>query len=265
MNPILKNKRNTAIYALIILLFSAIYTTVFAIGTDTGAGAIIVDAIVFCVVYGLEGIVLWNILRYALPEQTGKVEGLVIAATGVIIAAVSIGAETVATYAAAPDSFVQFAVTIPQRALVVLLAYSVTTMWHLKHIMQSTAEQTYNQTAEPERQIVDHSKIDRITLRAGQKIKIIGIREIEYIKAEGDYVGIVTAEGRWLKEWTMKYLEENLPVDSFVRIHRSYIVALSNITRIERVGKLYQVVLRNGEEVRVSPTGYKLLKEKMKL
>lgn len=135
----------------------------------------------------------------------------------------------------------------------------------MKQIDKSTGEIDCDKEKEVPRAMENENTIDRITLRSGQKIKIIEIQEIEYIKAEGDYVALITPEGRWLKDCTMKYLEENLPCGAFVRIHRSYIVGIRSIIRIERVGKLYQVVLRSGEEVRVSPTGYKLLKEKMKL
>jgi two-component system LytT family response regulator len=60
----------------------------------------------------------------------------------------------------------------------------------------------------------------------------------------------------------MKYYEENLPYNDFVRIHRSYIVSVRDINRIEPYGKDNHVaVLKSGEKLPVSRTGYKLLKD----
>lgn len=89
--------------------------------------------------------------------------------------------------------------------------------------------------------------------------------DINFIKAEGDYVMIASDTGHWLKEQTMKYYEQGLPSASFARIHRSYIVNVAKITRIERYGQQQQIELRNGEKLKVSSSGYKILKEKLKL
>ena len=62
----------------------------------------------------------------------------------------------------------------------------------------------------------------------------------------------------------MKYFERHLPSDNFVRIHRSTIVNVTQISRVELFGKeTYQVLLKNGTKLRVSLTGYRLLKERL--
>jgi DNA-binding LytR/AlgR family response regulator len=105
--------------------------------------------------------------------------------------------------------------------------------------------------------------VERITVRNGQKIKIIPVEEILYLQADGDYVSIRTAEGRWLKEQTMKYSEEILPADRFVRIHRSYIVNITHISRIERYGEQQSIILHNGERIRISSARYQLLRRRL--
>lgn len=103
--------------------------------------------------------------------------------------------------------------------------------------------------------------VDRITVRAGAGIKVIPIAELLYIKAEGDYIALVTREGRWLKEQTMKSIQESLPPRQYVRIHRSFLVNVSAISRIERYGEQQLVSLHNGDTIRISATGYKALRE----
>src|SRR5574344_582908 len=110
-----------------------------------------------------------------------------------------------------------------------------------------------------------NTPITQVSVKIGQKIRIIQVSEIISIKADGDYVSISTSDGYYLKEQTMKYYEENLPRTDFLRIHRSYIVRLSDILRIERYGQMQQVEMRSGEKIRISANGYKLLRSTLGL
>ncbi len=151
--------------------------------------------------------------------------------------------------------------TLPCKVFISSLAFVVLCLFYGRGIAEEAVEDEPQQAAAPRQEDI----LERITVKGGQKIKVIPVDDIEYLQADGDYVSVVTAEGRWLKEQTMKYFEEHLPADRFIRIHRSYMVNMGRISRIERYGKLYQVVLRGGEKIRVSATGYKLLKERMHL
>lgn len=110
-----------------------------------------------------------------------------------------------------------------------------------------------------------YEQIERVTIRVGQKIKVIPVENIVFLKAEDDYVSIHMEEGHWLKSETMKRYETCLPQDRFVRVHRSYIVNLSKILKIERYGQKQLLQLSDGTSIRVSATGYKLLREKLDL
>jgi two-component system, LytTR family, response regulator len=104
--------------------------------------------------------------------------------------------------------------------------------------------------------------INRIVTRKGNAINIIPVEQIKYVQAEDDYVMIYHDEGKSLKQQTMKYYEDNLPKEDFVRIHRSYIVKVVEIKKLEPYTKdNYVAVLNSGEKLPVSRTGYKLLKE----
>lgn len=113
------------------------------------------------------------------------------------------------------------------------------------------------------REVNDNREIlDRVVVKNGTKIEIFSIKDIRYIKAEDDYVMIYTTKGKFLKKATMKYFEDHLPNDQFVRMHRSYIVNTLFIQRMERYGKETLIVrLNDNVEIKTSKSGTKRLKE----
>ncbi len=105
-------------------------------------------------------------------------------------------------------------------------------------------------------------KTERIVVKTGTKIHVIPVNTLLYIEAQDDYVMVYTAEGKFLKQQTMKHYEKSLDEKVFVRIHRSYIVNIHEMLRIEPYEKdSYQVVLKNSTKLPVSKTGYSLLKK----
>lgn len=108
--------------------------------------------------------------------------------------------------------------------------------------------------------------LETISVKTGQKIHLIPVSDILFMQAEGDYVLIHTAEGKFLKEQTMKYFEENLPAERFVRIHRSCIVHAECISKIELYEKQnYRITLKTGQQLKASVGGYKQLKTALRL
>jgi two-component system LytT family response regulator len=106
--------------------------------------------------------------------------------------------------------------------------------------------------------------LTRIVFRKGAGIKIIPLNSVSYLAAEDDYVMIYYSEGKALKPKTMKYYEEHLPPSLFMRVHRSYMVNVEHITRLEPYSKdNYVAVLKSGEKIPVSRSGYKMLREKL--
>ena len=101
---------------------------------------------------------------------------------------------------------------------------------------------------------------EHILVRSGNGMKIIPLTDLICIEAEGDYIKLITADGFWLKEETMKNMQETLPPSQYVRVHRSFIVNLGKISRIERCGKQQYLHLTNGVSVRISASGYMALK-----
>jgi Response regulator of the LytR/AlgR family len=107
----------------------------------------------------------------------------------------------------------------------------------------------------------DSEALERVAVKIGQKIHVILVPDIVYIQSDGDYVQIYTEHNKYLKEETMKYFETNLARTQFVRVHRSYIVNVEKILRIELYEKQNQMLtLKNGDQIRVSVSGYKALR-----
>jgi two-component system, LytTR family, response regulator len=102
---------------------------------------------------------------------------------------------------------------------------------------------------------------NRIVVREGGNIRIIPINEVQYIEAYDDYVKIYTAKEMFLKKKTMSYYEQNLDPTQFVRVHRSYILQVSHLTRIEPLEKdTHVALLKSGAKVPLSRSGYAKMK-----
>lgn len=102
---------------------------------------------------------------------------------------------------------------------------------------------------------------NRIVLKVKNEIKIIPISEVIFLEANDDYVNVHTKEGKFLKNKTLTFYERNLDPSQFVRTHRSYIVKINEINKIEPYEKdSYQLVLKNGSKIPVSRTGFPKLK-----
>jgi two-component system LytT family response regulator len=101
----------------------------------------------------------------------------------------------------------------------------------------------------------------RIVIKDGSEIKIIPTSEIHYIESYDDYVKIHTGSGTHLKKKTMAHFEQSLPKQQFVRIHRSYILNIQELTRIESFEKnSYIAILKSGARLSISRNAYADLK-----
>jgi len=97
----------------------------------------------------------------------------------------------------------------------------------------------------------------RIVVKTGSKIKIIPVHDVFYLEAADDYVKVHTQEGNFLKNKTMSHFEKTLDPQQFVRSHRSYIINIQQITRIDPYEKDNHVaILKSGAKVPVSRNGY---------
>jgi two-component system LytT family response regulator len=103
---------------------------------------------------------------------------------------------------------------------------------------------------------------ERIVVKTGTKVKIIPVADVQYLQADDDYVSVFTQEGSYLKNKTMSFFEQTLDARQFVRVHRSYMVAVQEITRIDPYEKdSHLAILKSGAKIPVSKTGYVKLKQ----
>ncbi|MCC8187997.1 MAG: LytTR family transcriptional regulator [Bacteroides sp.] len=104
------------------------------------------------------------------------------------------------------------------------------------------------------------------SVKNGTPIDVIPIEEVHSIEACRNYVTLFTSSGQYVKEQSMKYFKAHLPDHLFLCIHRSYILHIHQILRVEQFGKdSYQIKLKNGSTLGASSNKYKFLKHRLKL
>lgn len=102
---------------------------------------------------------------------------------------------------------------------------------------------------------------NRVVVREGGNIRIIPVHDIHYLEAYDDYVKIYTQKEMFLKKKTMSFYEQSLNADQFVRVHRSYMIQLNQLTRIEPMEKDSHIaLLKNGARIPLSKSGYAKLR-----
>jgi two-component system LytT family response regulator len=104
--------------------------------------------------------------------------------------------------------------------------------------------------------------LERIVVKDGSKITIIPVETLKWLEAQDDYVRIHSEGGRFMKKKTMKFFEDHLNNNMFIRIHRSSIININFIKQMELYEKdSYRVILKDETKLSVSKTGLQRLKE----
>lgn len=126
----------------------------------------------------------------------------------------------------------------------------------LKHVETNPKTETLKEVSytQPDEQT-------RVVIKDGSEIRIIPTNQITYLEAYDDYVKIHTTKGTFLKKKTMSAFEQSLPSQQFMRIHRSYIINLDELTKIESWEKnSYIAILKSGAKIPISRNSYSDLK-----
>jgi len=104
--------------------------------------------------------------------------------------------------------------------------------------------------------------LERVVVKDGTRVTIISVGKLDYVEAQDDYVALSSAGKKHLKQQTIASLEACLDPQAFVRIHRSYIVNLERVARIEPYAKDSKIaILSDGTRLPVSRTGYVKLQQ----
>jgi two-component system LytT family response regulator len=107
-----------------------------------------------------------------------------------------------------------------------------------------------------------HAPLERVLIRDGARVHVVATADIDYIEAQDDYVAICAGGKRWLKNQRLSELERQLDPRAFLRVHRSYIVKVEAIARIEPASKdTHCAVLGDGTRIPISRSGYQKVRE----
>jgi hypothetical protein len=267
-NPFSISRKSRIIYYGIWILLAAIQMLLFHFNARQDFLPVLIDSLVSNGLYLLCILVLWypvsyynqvlNIPLFLLFHLLLLVLCLIICIGGTILIFISFYPN---------DLYEQFFIEIlPFRIFVNTFIYVVAVLsYYLAQTIHRFKKQSEEIiTLQNETSAVPEEVLNRIAVKKNKEIRFISIQDIQYIEANGDYVLIYTLAGHFLKDKTMKYLETHLPSDQFVRIHRSFIINIEYLVKMELYEKdLYQVQLKGGMTLKVSNAGYKLLKQKL--
>ncbi len=274
----IENKTEWLQYSFIWLLYAFVHALSLLWIIPLDFMSLLLDGIIHALLYGAIGMFLWNVILYGNYEKMPVLQrvinyGALLLLILVLWIGLGYGIDCLFLGTELSRNFIP---AIPVYILVGILLFAVIVLFYRNKIaLSKEEEETFvsGGRLEPEQSVKreavvasDQEYLERIAVKSGQKIHVVMVPDIIYLQADGDYVHIFTSTGKYLKEQTMKYFEENLPENQFVRVHRSYIVNVEAISRIELYEKQSQMLtLKNGERIKTSVSGYKLLRNKLGL
>lgn len=238
---------------------------------------IVIDALIFTAVYAILAILMWNTIKYGKFGAQPFLQELLIYTALLMLSLVVIYGAGYGLYSfVLTNDSVFFFAFLPVRLFLSLLVLLLIIQYYRFKICEISnnelplTDEVANSEAisnvEEDAKSTVTEILDHIAVKSGQKIHVIMIPDIICLQADGDYVQIISSTGKYLKEQTMKYFDENLPTSLIVRVHRSCIVNVQFIARIELYDKQnQQLTLKNGHQIKVSQAGYKTLRAKLYL
>jgi two-component system LytT family response regulator len=130
----------------------------------------------------------------------------------------------------------------------------------LTHVRERLARAAANRTGVPRLAAAlrnPSTPVTRVLIRDGGRVHIVPLPKIDYVEAQDDYVSIRTEGKAYLKEQTMTELESQLDPSRFVRIHRSYLLNIDRLSKLEATDTDSRVaVLQDGTRLPISRSGY---------
>jgi len=272
--PFFENTKQTLQYTLLWIAYAFLQALVFIRIIPVPFWILLSDGFIHAALFGVLGILLWSVIKYGNFAALTVYQRLV---NHVALALLCLALWISAGYGLfylffGENEAAQFIHVMPIRGLIGLLIYI-----QIIQRLHFALFQKEQKVEEPEAGVLSSEKtepktnvstevLERIAVKSGSKIHVVLVSEILFLQADGDYVQIITGQGKYLKEQTMKFFEEHLPENQFVRVHRSIIVNVEMISRIELYEKQNQLLtLKNGQQIKTSPAGYKALRSVLNL
>lgn len=244
------------------------------------SGTLILDGLITGLLFGLICILLWYVVHFAGLTGNDSLQKVInYTALIILVNIIWLGTNYFLIYICVSDeAFSAMLKSLPLKTILGILIYTLGIRLLISMSPdEDVAEEESDVQKKPDSRKLGVEEVygnpvqtvkwqEKITAKVGQKIHVIAVTDIHFIQAEGDYVKIFTASNHYIKEQTMKFFEENLSPDKFVRIHRSTIINIDVISRIELYEKqFYRVTLQSGHQLKASASGYKLLKNTLQL
>ncbi len=253
-------------HILLCVILGATYGASIGFAIQLPLTVIAVDSILCMALFYIEAILLWSVFTFGRTDMLNFFQEVCIHIVYSLLSIVIIVAiEYIAVFMLYDDLKIGFFFSIPVRIFVLAVIYVAFRRYYLSSKPDDSVETMEKECEEDILPKEQSEEMERISVKTGNKIKVIPVTDILFLKAEDDYVCVFTAEGHWLKKARLKDFELSLPTEKFARIHRSYIVNIDMITKIERYGQKQLLFMNNGEQIRISSTGYKVLKTKLNL
>lgn len=267
-HPFFENTKQILQYAFLWIVYALLQAIVLDWLVTLPIGMLLADGMIHATVFSLLGILLWSVVKYGNFAALTVYQRLV---NHIALALLSLSCWLSSGYGLfywlyGFEFSRELIPALPVRGLIGLLIYLLIIQRFQLAILTNDKTIEATETEPRTEEIIQGTTIqsevlERIAVKSGTKIHVVLVSEILYLQADGDYVQIYSAQGKFLKEQTMKYFEEHLPENQFVRVHRSVIVNVEMISRIELYEKQNQLLtLKNGQQIKTSPAGYKALR-----
>jgi hypothetical protein len=255
-------------YIVFTVILSAIYYAVMSPALPLPMFERLCDSLIYGILSGILTFLLHVIIKYGRYSDLPAAQAIAnYAALAVLFVGLSAGLSyAILLLLFPPDVAAAVLPLLPLRLFIAFLlfctlALSCDFMTKNRDFEDIIDEPAINSGAATTEEASSEELLERIAVKNGQKIDVASISEIFLLQAEGDYVMIHSSKGKFLKEETMKYFEAHLPPSKFVRVHRSSIINVDYISRVELYDKQSQLVrLQNNMQVKMSIAGYKQLK-----
>jgi len=271
--PFFENTRKTLQYGLLWVVYALVQALVFAWIVPVSFWTLLADGLIHAAIFAALGVLLWTVLKFG-NFQVLTVYQRLMNHFALALLCISIwlssgyGLFYVLFDVNTAAVFIPFLLIRGLLGLLIYVQISQQFMIAL-HQLEEPVFGLQEEIAKDETaisKVTQTEVLERIAVKSGSKIHVILVPEVLYLQADGDYVQIITAQGKYLKEQTMKSFEEQLPENQFVRVHRSVIVNVEMISRIELYEKQNQLLtLKNGQQIKTSPSGYKALRMALNL
>lgn len=272
MSLFFSHKRAVSIYVFSWIAFALFQAFVLKPLIELSFPQLIADAAIYSIILAILTLLLWNAIRYMNLSMIPSFQKITnFFALGLVF----VGFSLLLTFIFEeilfkPDILIVFKDLLLFRIYIGTTVFLIAVLYFLSYLCNAeNLTDKKDEEEDFEQEELETSKkeyIKHIAVKKGNTIAVIMLHEIQYIQADGDYVQIVTADKKYMKEQTMKYFQEHLPENIFVRVHRSYFVNIKAISSIELFEKqTQQLRLKNGDNIKLSQAGYKTLRKALQL